>query len=243
MKDKDEFIRAVTHDLNAPVRNIAGMTKMLIMKYREQLNEDALSKLERIAANARAESELLADLLELSRIRSQPGKTQRVKLTELVASIGEALAYDLESRGITLAISPDLPTLTADRNRVRQVFQNLVDNAVKYMPDDAPIKQVTVGCERDGEQTLLFVRDTGRGIADKDHERIFQVFQRARYSGDHATPGRGVGLASVKTIIETLGGRIWVDSEPGQGATFYFTFARRVFSETPEEKPAVMNDQ
>jgi signal transduction histidine kinase len=238
MQDKDEFIRAVTHDLNAPVRNIAGMARILLMKHRSDLNADALAKLERIAANAKAEGELLADLLELSRIRSQPGKIQRVELGELIGSISDGLAFDLESKGIALRIADDLPVIQADRNRVRQVFQNLLDNAIKYMPPDHTERRIEVGCEPGDGQAVLFVRDTGCGIAEKDHERVFQVFQRARYSGDLAAPGRGVGLASVKTIIETGGGRIWVDSQPGRGTTFYFTFGRTMVPDAPAPAPA-----
>lgn len=238
MRDKDEFIRAVTHDLNAPVRNIAGMTRMLLMKYRHELTEDALGKLERIAANARTESELLADLLELSRLRTQPGKRQSIDLVELVQSIAEGLSYDTESHGIELLICSDLPTICADRNRIRQIYQNLLDNAIKYMPAEAPRRQVHVGVTRELDRCVLFVRDTGRGIAPKDHERIFQVFQRARYSGDHDAPGRGVGLASVKTIIETYGGRIWIDSDIGKGTTFYFTFGPEVMARSD---PAELN--
>jgi len=223
MQDKDQFIRAITHDLNAPVRNIAGMTKMLLMKYENELGEEALSKLKRIAANARTEADLLADLLDLSRIRTQSTKNQAIDLNELLQSIGEGLSYDLEAHGIELHIADGMPPLLADRNRIRQVFQNLLDNAVKYMPEDSPVKRIDIGFEWQHEAIVFYVRDTGRGIAETDHQRIFQVFQRARNSGSTSVQGRGVGLASVKTIIETFGGRIWVESTPGQGACFCFT--------------------
>jgi len=232
MRDKDEFIRAITHDLNAPIRNIAGMTKMLIRKYESQFTEEALTKLQRIAANARTESELLADLLELSRIRTSAARVDRVDTNELVAGIIESLAYDLEAKRIDVRVDP-LPTLYSDRNRVRQVFQNLIDNAIKYMPspEKAAERRIHIGVNDDPawETPVFFVRDTGRGIDEKDHQRVFQVFQRARYSGETDAAGRGVGLASVKTIIETFGGQIWLDSRPGHGATFHFTLARAAF--------------
>ena len=236
MHDKDEFIRTITHDLNAPIRNIAGMTKMLLKKYEKQLAADALTKLERIAANARTESELLADLLELSRLRQNAGKVTEIDMDELVRGILESLDYDLEAKRIELQVDAGLPTLHADRNRIRQVFQNLIDNAVKYMPDDAAERRVSIGADHDGHAAtwpVFFVRDTGRGIDEKDHERVFQVFQRARYSGETDAAGRGVGLASVKTIIEGYGGRIWLDSAPGRGATFYFTFGDSVYVPAP----------
>lgn len=223
MRDKDEFIRAITHDLNAPVRNIAGMTRMLLKKYERQFTEDAVSKLNRIAANAKAESELLADLLELSRLRTDGGKWQPIDLGELLESLRESLSYDLEAKGMTFEVEGELPTLRGDRNRIRQLFQNLLDNAIKYMPADQPVRRVSIGAAREGHQWVFQVSDTGRGIAAKDHDRVFQVFQRARYSGDHDAAGRGVGLASVKTIVETYGGQVWIESEPGDGTTFYFT--------------------
>jgi signal transduction histidine kinase len=248
MREKDQFIRAVTHDLNAPLRNISGMTGMLLKKYESQLTDDALNKLQRIAANARAETELLNDLLELSRITSRPGRRQAVDLNELVESVHQSLAYEMESHGIIFEVQGDLPTVYVNRNRMRQVVQNLVDNAVKYIDDQRPEKRITVGCAREGEPEArvdqsaepgmadhdppplcLFVRDTGAGIAMEDQSRIFQVFQRARYSGTTEVPGRGVGLASVKTIVEYYGGRIWVQSSRGRGTTFYFTLGPACF--------------
>ncbi len=248
MREKDQFIRAVSHDLNAPLRNISGMTGMLLKKYESQLTDDALNKLQRIAANARAETELLNDLLELSRITSRPGRRQAVDLNELVESVHQSLAYEMESRGIIFEMHCSLPTVYVNRNRMRQVLQNLIDNAVKYIDDQRPEKRITVGCTREDEpgrtidqagdswttdtqdQPLcLFVRDTGAGIAMEDQSRIFQVFQRARYSGTTEVPGRGVGLASVKTIVEYYGGRIWVQSARGRGTTFYFTLGAACF--------------
>jgi signal transduction histidine kinase len=222
------------------VRNIAGMAKLLLKKYESDLADDALSKLQRIAANAKTETELLADLLELSRIRTDTGKVSQVDTNELVAGIVDSLSYDIEAKRIDVQVA-ELPPLFADRNRLRQVFQNLIDNAIKYMPgpDAAELRRIEVGVQQDDESTtpVLFVRDTGRGINEKDHQRVFQVFQRARYSGETEASGRGVGLASVKTIIETYGGNIWLASEPGRGSTFYFTFAECVFSGSETDQP------
>ncbi len=223
MRAKDEFVRTISHDLNAPLRNIAGMTKILLMKHRDELADDALSKLERIAANAKVETDLLADLLELNRIKSQPGKLQPVDLNELLRSLAESLEYDLNERGIELDVAPDLPTVLVNRNRMRQVFQNLLDNAIKYMPDDTDDRRIRVGSDMAAGGRVFHVADTGRGIAPEDRQRIFQMFQRARYSGSTDVDGRGVGLASAKTTIEAYGGQIWVESEPGEGSVFKFT--------------------
>ena len=227
MKDKDEFIRAITHDLNAPLRNIEGMTKILLRKHSDDMPEEAQAKLERIHANAINESEMLADLLELSRVRSQPGRDQPINPAELARTVVDTLEFEISERGVTTQIDRPIPTIIVDRIRMRQVYQNLIENAVKYMPAGNKKKLIRVGCDTQSEQPVFFVSDTGRGIDPQDDNRVFQVFQRARYSGDHDQPGRGVGLASVKTIIESYGGRIWIDRDErinqGQGATFCFT--------------------
>jgi signal transduction histidine kinase len=230
MRDKDDFIRAVSHDLNAPLRNIVGMTKNLLGKYEPDLDDDVTSKLQRIAANAKMETDLLNDLLELSRIKTRPGRRQVCDLDAVVRQLADSLAYDLESKGIDLQVEGPLPSVRVNRNRIRQVFQNLVDNAIKYMPADHPTRRITIGYrEEERLGHLFFVRDTGAGIAEEDYQRIFQPFQRARYSGTLTSDGRGVGLSSVKTIIELYGGRIWVESKLGEGTSFHFTLGSGCF--------------
>ncbi len=225
MRDKDEFLRSVTHDLTAPLRNIDGMAGMLLKKYAEQLDEDIINKLRRITANARVQSELINDLMDLSRLRTRPTKREPVDLNALIEQLGADLSYDLESKGIELRVDGHLPDLLTDRIRIRQVFQNLLDNAIKYMGEGAG-GRITVGwC--DGEAPRFHVRDTGRGIDAKDLPHVFNVFRRGIYSGAQAQPGRGVGLAGVKAIVETLGGGVSVESEPGQGSTFSFTISRQ----------------
>ena len=228
--DKNEFLRAVSHDLGAPLRNISGMAGMLLMKYRADLADDALNKLERISANAKLQTELIGDLLELSKIRTRPGRKEEVDLNELVRDIVASLTYDLERSGIELTVSGDLPVIQAERNRMRQVFQNLLDNAVKYMLD-APTRRIEVTAETTDDVYRFTIADTGKGIAAEDLPGIFHVFSRATHSGTHAVAGRGVGLASVKSIVETYGGHITAQSTLGQGSTFIFTLARSCVDE------------
>ena len=223
MNDKDQFLRAVTHDLGAPIRNISGIVQRLLAKHRKDFDEDVLAKLERIAVNARAESELVSDLLELSRLGRPGGKRVAVDLNEVVSQIGEQFYCDLEERNIELLIDRHLPEVMCDRNRMRQVLQNLIENAKKYMPDDTAERKIHVGWKLLNGDRVGYVRDTGSGIDKKDHGLIFEVFQRARYSGEQQAAGRGVGLAGVKAIVEAYGGEVWVESEPPNGATFFFT--------------------
>jgi signal transduction histidine kinase len=227
IRDKDEFLRAVTHDLSAPLRNIGGMAAMLLTKYKDGLADDALKKLERIGANVKVQTELLNDLCEIGRIRTRPGKRRAVDLQEVVDQLRDNLGYDLEHAGITLEVDGTLPTIMADRNRLRQVFQNLIDNAVKYM-DRASGGRVTIAYRPDGPWHEFRVIDNGQGIAPEDLTVIFQVFRRSTRGVAPRVAGRGVGLATVKSIVESYGGRVWATSEEGAGSTFHFTLDRRV---------------
>jgi signal transduction histidine kinase len=221
LRDKDDFLRTVTHDLSAPLRNINGMTSMLLIKYESELNEDTVNKLHRISANVKVQSELINDLMELSRIRTRSGKREAVDMNQIATRLAEAMSYDLETAGIDLRIDDGLPVVYAERNRMRQLLQNLLDNAIKYM-GDAPKRQIHIGFARRGDELHFQVTDTGPGIDEKDLPKLFHVFKRGIY-GKHKVPGRGVGLASVKTIVECYGGKVWAESRKGQGATFHFT--------------------
>lgn len=227
--DKNEFIRAISHDLGAPLRNINGITSVLLMKKKEEFTDDTLSKLQRISANAKVQADLINDLLELSRIRSRPAKRENVDLAELLEQLRDTLAFDLEKSRITLIVQHDLPVVIAERTRMRQVLQNLLDNAIKYMLD-APKREIHVNCEVQDHWWHLTVTDTGCGIAQQDLPHVFDLFRRATHSGSHHVQGRGVGLSTVKTIIEHYGGRIWVQSILGEGTTFHITLDRRNMS-------------
>jgi signal transduction histidine kinase/AmiR/NasT family two-component response regulator len=133
--EKDDFLRTVSHDLNAPLRNIAGMASMLLMKHRASFDPDVVHRLERIQRNVEVETGLIGELLELSRIKSRRQRPETVALGDVVREVGDLVAQDLETRGIALTVDAGLPTLVCERARLRQVFQNLVDNAIKYMGD------------------------------------------------------------------------------------------------------------
>ncbi|MEM9251835.1 MAG: HAMP domain-containing sensor histidine kinase [Planctomycetota bacterium] len=221
MADKDAFLRAVSHDLGAPLRNIDGMASMLLMKYKTALGDDALRKLERISANAKLQTDLIADLLELSRLRADRGKREPVDLDALTRQIVGSLDYELTRYGVELTIENRLPTVTAQRNRLRQVMQNLLDNAVKYTRDQ-PVRQVAVRSTRKGSEHVVEVVDTGCGIEPRDLGKVFEVFQRAAQPAGQRVEGKGIGLASVRSILEAHGGWIEVESTPGEGSTFRF---------------------
>jgi signal transduction histidine kinase len=234
--DKNEFLRAVTHDLGAPLRNITGMATLLVMKYREQLAEDAISKLERINANAKHQTELIGELLQLSRIRTRQGKRERIELAGLIQELRDSLAFDLDKSAITFEVHGTLPVIWAEPLRIRQVFQNLLDNAIKYMGEDQhKPRRITLKVAEQPRAWVFQVSDTGCGIAAEDLPSVFQVFRRAVHSGTHKVPGRGVGLASVKSILEAYSGTISVQSTLGEGSTFTVTLPKSAVSERAPE--------
>lgn len=222
MAEKEEFLRAVSHDLNAPLRNIAGMAGMILLKWRPLLPDDVPQRLERINANVQAETQLIDELLELSRIKTRPERREPLCLGSLLEQVRQSFDFELRSKRITLQTPDELPTLYVERNRLRQVFQNLIDNAIKYM-GNRPDGRIEIGYRLGEDAHEFWVKDNGQGIAPEDQKRIFQVFRRAAASS--GIPGKGVGLALVKSILANYGGRVWVDSHPGQGATFHFTLS------------------
>jgi len=234
MSEKEEFVRAVSHDLNAPLRNIAGMATMAVTKWREALPNDVIVRLQRIQANVEAETSLINELLELSRIRSRPQKTEPVDMRLLIGELGSTFDYELRARHIKLRIAEQMPVLHVEKNRVWQVFQNLIDNAIKYMhrPNDG---WIAVGYEAVGGYHRFSVSDNGPGIPPEDQQRVFCVFRRASTAAASGVEGKGVGLALVKSVVANYDGRVWVDSQPGAGTTFTveLSMARTSAGEAP----------
>jgi len=227
--EKEEFLRAVSHDLNAPLRNISGMATMLLAKHRDAFAEDVVYRLERIKSNVDVQTDLIAELLELSRIKTRRQKMEPVDVLEVIEELRGIFENDLRSRTIELVVDTPLPTITAERSRIRQIFQNLIDNAIKYMGENT-VRNIHVGCAAGRDEVEVYVRDTGLSIDEEDIAKVFFIFRRGRNTATRNIAGKGVGLASVKSIVETYGGRIWVTSRLGEGSTFRFTLARKQLS-------------
>jgi signal transduction histidine kinase len=237
--EKEAFLRAVSHDLNAPLRNISGMATMLLMKHRASFDEEIVHRLERIKSNVDSEMDLIAELLDLSRIKTRRQELEQFDVTGLVIELREMFENDLRVKSIELSIVSPLPTLLAERPRIRQVFQNLIDNAIKYMGDCKP-REIRVGCEMRQTEAEFFVEDTGMGIDSDDLDKVFYVFRRGRNSVEQNIAGKGVGLASVKSIVETYNGKIWVTSDVGRGSTFRFTINGKFVKNEQTELPSAL---
>ncbi|KKK54762.1 hypothetical protein LCGC14_3081440, partial [marine sediment metagenome] len=176
MVEKEDFLRAVSHDLNAPLRNIAGMATMIAIKHRESLPEEVADRLQRIQANVDVGSDLLEELLDLSRVKTSPQKRRPVDVGTMLEEMKGAFEFDLKRKGIALTIRRPMPTLVVERNRIRQLFQNLMDNAIKYIGNRTD-GRIDIGYEFIDGMHRFHVADNGPGIIPAEQERIFYVFR------------------------------------------------------------------
>ena len=222
LAEKEYFLRAVSHDLNAPMRNISGMAAMAILKHGDQLPQELAARLKRIQANADMASEMISELLDLSRVQSLPKKRQIVEVSDLIAEQARMFEFELNSHKMTLEVVGQLPVLYADRAMLRKAFQNLIDNAIKYM-DKTSGGRVEVSYARVGDFHRFCVADNGPGIPPAVQESIFRPFHRAATAPASRVAGKGVGLATVAAVAAGYGGKAWVESVPAQGARFYIS--------------------
>jgi signal transduction histidine kinase len=215
----DAFVHTVSHDLRAPLVSIQGMAELIIEDHAAGLDEDGRHYLRRVQANTHRMERLLLDLLELSRIGREERPAEHVPLGDVVRDVLAELHEQVRARGITV-VTGELPTVRAVRVQMEQVVRNLLTNAVKYM-GDTPSPTIEIGAIPREAHVECWVRDTGIGIDPRYQDDIFKLFHRLK---DVEAEGTGVGLAIVKKIVEAAGGRLWVESAPGQGSTFRFTW-------------------
>ncbi|MFJ7438393.1 MHYT domain-containing protein [Methylorubrum thiocyanatum] len=225
----------VSHDLRAPLVNVMGFTSEL-EAVRQELNtllrdhpqgaridEDITEALSFIQAAIVKMERLIAAILKLSREGRRQFAPEAIAMTPLIRGIADAQRHQADRKGATVRVAADLPAIIADRLAIEQIFGNLIDNALKYLDPARPGRVEVTAAPAPGDRIRFAVSDNGRGIAPQDHGRIFELFRR---SGAQDQPGEGIGLASVKTLVRALGGRIEVSSQPGTGTTFVVTLPR-----------------
>ncbi len=217
-QELETLLYSVTHDLRTPVVSISGFASLLLEDYQDKLDQEALTYLQRIKSNTRHMEKLILDLLELSRVGRVPFNPEAVQVKELLQEVLIGYQQTLEKKKIKIMVQDDLPTIYCDHYKMAQVFSNLISNAIKYIGDDNPNPQIDVGLKHQDAGYLFHVKDNGIGIDLKYKDKIFQVFQRLDVIH---TEGTGIGLAIVKKIVEKHAGRVWLESAPGQGCTFY----------------------
>jgi PAS domain S-box-containing protein len=218
-KELEEFSYSVSHDLRAPLRSVDGFSLALMEDFSADLPDEAKSYLHRIRAAAQRMGHLIDEVLELARVSRCDLSKKKVDLTRLANDIIADLQINHPERKAEITVSDHLHA-RADENLVRVILENLLDNAWKFTSREANTR-ITVGQLPRAKQKTFYVKDNGVGLDMKYSKKLFSPFQRLHSHKDF--PGTGVGLATVYRILQRHNGRIWVDSSPDEGATFYFT--------------------
>ncbi|MBW1844654.1 MAG: PAS domain S-box protein [Deltaproteobacteria bacterium] len=220
----EHCVHALAHDLRSPLVALLGFSRLLRQDYGGLLDDTGTHFVDRIEQAGRTMEDLIHDLLELSRI-GQPGERKAlVNPASVLHQLQAELKPRLDAAGIELELPHDPPLVFCDRIRLYQVFSNLIGNAIDHM-GACQQPRIAVSIVEHGEECHVSVSDSGRGIDSKHHEQVFEAFQSLGPSSDGRT-GSGIGLAIVKKIAETHGGRVWLDSRSGYGTTFHVTFLR-----------------
>jgi light-regulated signal transduction histidine kinase (bacteriophytochrome) len=214
----EQFAYVASHDLQEPLRMVAGYTQLLARRYRGRLDEEADQFIEYAVEGVTRMQGLIQDLLAYSRVESMGSEFRPVTMSDALDWALLNLETVIESTGAKIT-HEELPAVNGDRTQLGQLFQNLIGNAIKFRGQDPP--EIRVGAERRGREWVFEVRDNGIGIEPEYRDRIFEIFQRLHPSSEYQ--GTGIGLAVSKRIVERHEGRIWVESAPGKGSTFFFT--------------------
>lgn len=226
-RELDDYTYVVSHDLKAPLRSITAFSNFLLEDYLDKLDETGQGHLERIKAASTRMDRLIKDLLTLSRVGRKYMEKELVDLNGLIKDIESDFETQLIESGAEILVSK-LPEVWTQRVWMRQLLSNLIGNGLKFNNSPTPI--VELGCmEREGDY-LFSVKDNGIGVREEDQQRLFKLFQRFHTQEEYE--GTGAGLAICKKIVETFGGEIWVESKPGEGSTFYFTYKKEKSSDT-----------
>lgn len=217
-QELDDFTYIVSHDLKEPLRGISNFCQYLMEDYSRQLDKKACHYLDVIKKSSARMKKLIDDLLKLSHVRRKSNSSEELNLNRALKEIIQNMEPAIKEKKVKIKIQKDLPTITCDSLRYKQVFYNLVNNAIKYADKAKPY--IKIGWRQTPAEHIFTIKDNGPGISKEDYDKIFTIFRRLHHDKNEGT---GAGLTIVKTIVESHGGRIWVESELGHGSVFYFT--------------------
>lgn len=224
-KELDSFVYTVSHDLRAPLRGIDGLMGFLEKDYSGKLDTQGEDYFKKIRASAKRMQSLIDDLLKLSRLSRIRNPYEDTDMNALIASVINRLEFDIKEKNVRLKVPLELPVVHCDKIKMEEAFLNLINNAIKFSSKN----KVSAPCVEIGYSDLelchqFYVKDNGIGIDKKYHEDVFGIFKRLHNQEEYE--GTGAGLSIVKRIIDDHKGSIWVESELGKGATFYFTIPK-----------------
>ena len=219
-EELEGFTYSVSHDMRAPVRAIDGFTRILIEEYAGSLDDEGRRLLDIVRQNTEKMGQLIDGLLALSRLGREKLIFTEVDMTELAkTAFEEQKVASGKKRDISFNLG-ELPAAYGDKRLITQVFHNLFANSIKFTRNQ-PAATIQVGCQPGAGEDIYFVRDNGVGFDMNHAQKLFGTFQRLHAATDFE--GSGIGLATVRRIIERHGGRVWAEAEPNKGATFYFS--------------------
>ncbi|AFZ71810.1 PAS domain S-box protein [Natronobacterium gregoryi] len=213
----EQFAYAASHDLQEPLRMVSSYLQLLETRYADQLDDDAMEFIEYAVDGADRMREMIDGLLAYSRVDTAGEPLEPVGLDDVLADVRRDLEVPIEEHDAEI-LAESLPRVEGDGNQLRQLFQNLLSNAIEYSGDEPP--RVEISAVRDDGEWVISVEDDGIGIEPDDADRIFELFERLHAVGQS---GSGIGLALCERIVERHGGEIWLESEPGGGSTFFVT--------------------
>lgn len=227
--DLQMLLHIISHDLREPLRGIRGLSSLLDDRYRDRLDNGGHEILDRIDVSGQRLDALIRDLNQFTKAQSTNIRHEPVPLSEAVAMAVERLGSRIETTKASVAVSPELPTVTGDVNWITQALYNLISNAIKYTPAGQVPDIEVASYETDGAAGVV-VRDRGVGIDPQSHEVIFELFRRG---ANASSDGTGTGLAIVKATAVRHGGEAWVTNRPGGGSEFYVTFGAPASASEP----------
>jgi light-regulated signal transduction histidine kinase (bacteriophytochrome) len=225
-----DFAYVVSHDLKAPLRAVSKLAEWIATDYADAIDEEGKKLIDLLLGRVKRMHNLIEGILQYSRIGRMGLKATRVDLNTLVQEVIDLVAPPENINKIL--IEGRLPVVRGKLTRLKQIFQNLMDNAVKYM--DKPGGEIRISCVDEGNHWKFSVMDNGPGIDEKYFNKIFKIFQTL--APRDQLESTGIGLTLVKKIVETSGGKIWVKSEIGKGSTFFFTLPKNRFESGGENE-------
>jgi len=233
-KELDSFVYTASHDLKAPLRGMSAFASFLEEDYKDKLDKEGKDYLKEIREGANRMALLIEDLLKLSRISRIKNPYENVNMNVLIDTVIKRIEFDIKEKKVNLRVQQNIPIVRCDRIKMTEVFLNLINNAIKFSSkNNKENPKVEVGYVDEGRSHGFYVKDNGIGIDPKYHDEVFGLFKRLHTLEEYE--GTGAGLSIVKRVIDDHGGKIWVESELGKGAAFYFTIPKNLEAGGPND--------